>query len=68
MNVCMKNLYFNLRYLFSLSQGEDKALYDIDLGHTKMIFYFTFSSSSTEHYNVQYSMERKSTKRRLNRP
>ena len=34
MNVCMKNLYFNLRYLFSLSQGEDKALYDIDMGHT----------------------------------
>ena len=41
MNVCMKNLYSNLRYLFSLSHGEDKALYDIDMGHIKMIFYFS---------------------------
>lgn len=41
MNVCMKNLYSNLRYLFSLSHGEDKALYDIDMGHIEMIFYFS---------------------------
>ena len=44
MNICMKNLYFNqssVFFCFSLSHGEYKALYDIDMGHKKMIFYFS---------------------------
>ena len=38
----MKNLYFNQSaFFFSLSHGEYKALYDIDIGHKKMILYFS---------------------------